>query len=207
MTRKVSSSSSSSEEEEVPPPAVMVNGRRDSSSSSEEEDLSLAPIPRLCHVVKWSDSDGFGFHLLADKQRKGQYIGKVDPGSAAEGAGLQTGDRIIEVNGVCVLEETHKQVVQRIKSIPNETKLLVIDPAGQSYYNERNIPISSSLPNVKSIKTPAHQPNRPSTLALTESATPAKAQPPSSLKVKTFDIFFKSLRLFIFLLNDWANRM
>lgn len=186
--RKVSSSSS---EGEAVRPAIMVNGRHESVSSSDAEELdwSTAPVPRVCHVVKWSDSDGFGFHLLADKQRKGQYIGKVDPGSAAEGAGLRQGDRIIEVNDVCVLDETHKQVVQRIKAVPNETKLFVIDLAGQIFYNERNIAIKSSMPNVKVIKTPSHQPNRPTTLKLagtTTTTTPssnAVAKNHSTLKV------------------------
>ena len=34
--------------------------------------------------------------------------------------------RIVEVNGVNVNQENHKQVVARIKSIENETKLLGI---------------------------------------------------------------------------------
>ena len=97
----------------------------------------------------------------------------MDPGSAAEGAGLQLGDRIIEVNGACVIDETHKQVVQRIKNIPNETKLLVIDPVGQAYYTERNIIIKSSMPNVKVIKTPAQSSNRPTTLKLNDTTAPA----------------------------------
>ena len=40
------------------------------------QDLSKAPAPRLCHVVKWSPGDGFGFHLLADKKRKVGENGK-----------------------------------------------------------------------------------------------------------------------------------
>lgn len=58
------------------PVVTLVNGHDESrreegaSSSSSSEDLNEAPIPRLCHVVKWKESDGFGFHLLADKQRK-----------------------------------------------------------------------------------------------------------------------------------------
>lgn len=83
---------------------------------------------RLCHVVKRADFDGYGFNLHAEKGRPGQYIGKVDEGSPAESAGLRQGDRIIEVNGINIGTETHKQVVERIKSVPNETKLLVIDP-------------------------------------------------------------------------------
>ncbi|KXJ71430.1 hypothetical protein RP20_CCG020581 [Aedes albopictus] len=83
---------------------------------------------RLCHVVKRADFDGYGFNLHAEKGRPGQYIGKVDDGSPAEAAGLRQGDRIIEVNGTNITTETHKKVVELIKGVPNETKLLVIDP-------------------------------------------------------------------------------
>ncbi|XP_035893526.1 Na(+)/H(+) exchange regulatory cofactor NHE-RF3 [Anopheles stephensi] len=84
--------------------------------------------PRLCHVVKRPDFDGYGFNLHAEKGRPGQYIGKVDDGSPAESAGLRQGDRIIEVNGQNITTETHKKVVELIKAVPNETRLLVIDP-------------------------------------------------------------------------------
>lgn len=83
---------------------------------------------RLCHVVKRPDFDGYGFNLHAEKGRPGQYIGKVDDGSPAEAAGLRQGDRILEVNGTNITTETHKKVVELIKGVPNETKLLVIDP-------------------------------------------------------------------------------
>lgn len=76
--------------------------------------------PRLCHVVKREDFDGYGFNLHAEKGKPGQYIGKVDENSPAEMAGLRQGDRIIEVNDVNIGTETHKQVVQRIKANPNE---------------------------------------------------------------------------------------
>lgn len=133
---------------------------------------------------------------------QGQFIGKVDAGSAAEAAGLKLSDRIVEVNGHNVVEETHKQVVQRIKAVPNETKLLVIDPQGQLYYAERNITITSSMPNVQKMRTPATPPqrinNRPDNLKLavttattiTESQTNGLAPPPkSSLKVFSRKLF------------------
>lgn len=84
--------------------------------------------PRLCQVSKRPDFDGYGFNLHAEKGRQGQYIGKVDENSPAESSGLRQGDRIIEVNGINIGAETHKQVVERIKSVPDHTKLLVIDP-------------------------------------------------------------------------------
>jgi len=73
-----------------------------------------APAPRLCRIIKRPNFEGFGFNLHAGKTKQGQFIGKVDPGSPAEEAGLKSGDRIIEVNGVNIGNENHKQVVQRI---------------------------------------------------------------------------------------------
>ncbi|EFX87482.1 hypothetical protein DAPPUDRAFT_192104, partial [Daphnia pulex] len=153
-----------------------------------------APAPRLCHVIKRPDFEGFGFNLFAGKVKTGQFIGKVDAGSPAEDAGLKPGDRIIEVNGVHIGVENHKQqVVQRIKAVANETKLLVIDPQGQLYYAERNVTITSSMPNVQKMRTPATPPqrinNRPDNLklavttAITETNGSSMAPPPkSSLK-------------------------
>merc|ERR1711981_970700 len=93
-----------------------------------------APRPRLCHIVKRPDFAGYGFNLHAEKARPGQFIGKVDPDSPAEAAGLCEGDRIIEVNGTNITQENHKQVVQRIKAVSDETRLLVVDKATDEYY-------------------------------------------------------------------------
>lgn len=81
-----------------------------------------APRPRLSHIVKREDFNGYGFNLHAQKARPGQFIGIVDAGSPAEDAGLKEGDRIVEVNGTNIAQENHKQVVERIKAIPNETR-------------------------------------------------------------------------------------
>ncbi|XP_053671767.1 Na(+)/H(+) exchange regulatory cofactor NHE-RF2 [Anopheles nili] len=106
-----------------------------SNSTASNGSTATAPVagmakyePRMCHVVKRADFDGYGFNLHAEKGRPGQYIGKVDDGSPAEAAGLRQGDRIIEVNGQNITTETHKKVVELIKAVPNETRLLVIDP-------------------------------------------------------------------------------
>lgn len=56
-----------------------------------------APCPRLCHLIKWPDFDGYGFNLHAEKNKSGQFIGKVDDDSPAVLAGLREGDKIIEV--------------------------------------------------------------------------------------------------------------
>lgn len=93
--------------------------------------------PRLCHVSKRADFDGYGFNLHAEKGRPGQYIGKVDEASPAESSGLRQGDRIIEVNGSNIGSETHKQVVERIKSVVGHTTLLVIDPKADIHSHQQ----------------------------------------------------------------------
>ncbi|XP_022183837.1 Na(+)/H(+) exchange regulatory cofactor NHE-RF2 [Nilaparvata lugens] len=111
-------------------------------------------VIRLCHIIKWDDFDGYGFNLHAEKGKPWQYIGKVDEGSPAEAAGLKENDRIIEVNGVNIATENHKQVVQRIKAMPDETKLLVVDQEADNYFKSKSIVIKSTHPNVVVMKTP-----------------------------------------------------
>ncbi|XP_041085652.1 Na(+)/H(+) exchange regulatory cofactor NHE-RF2-like [Polyodon spathula] len=81
--------------------------------------------PRLCCMSK--GENGYGFHLHGEKGKSGQYIRKVEANSPAEAAGMQAGDRVVEVNGENVEKHTHHQVVQRIKAVEKETRLLVVD--------------------------------------------------------------------------------
>lgn len=111
-------------------------------------------VARLCHIIKWPDFDGYGFNLHAEKGVPGQYIGKVDDNSPAVAAGLKEGDRIIEVNGVNISNENHKQVVQRIMNVPNETKLLVVDREADEYFNSKNIVVKSTSEDVVHLQTP-----------------------------------------------------
>lgn len=63
--------------------------------------------PRLCFLTK--GERGYGFHLHGERNKGGQFIRKVEPGSPAEAAGLRAGDRVVAVNGVNVEKETHHQ--------------------------------------------------------------------------------------------------
>ena len=122
-----------------------------------------APKPRLCHVKKWSDFNGYGFNLHAEKGKAGQFIGKVDPGSPAEAAGLKESDRIVEVNGTNIGNENHSQVVQRIKAVPNETKLLVVDSATDEYFKNEKIVVRGDMPYVITIECPDEKGGQPVT--------------------------------------------
>ena len=55
---------------------------------------------------------------------------------------------MVEVNGVNIGGENHKQVVARIKSKMLETVLLVSDSYADNYHKERGVIIKSSLPYV-----------------------------------------------------------
>lgn len=102
--------------------------------------------PRLVELSKWDNFPGYGFNLHAEKSRPGQYVGMIDPGSPSQAAGLREGDRIVEVNGVSVSQENHKQVVGRIKSSGTTCSLLVVDREGDQWHKECGVIIRSSLP-------------------------------------------------------------
>jgi len=110
--------------------------------------------PRLCHIRKVPGFDGYGFNLHAERGKPGQFIDKVDEGSPAAAAGVLGGDRIVEVNGTNVSLENHQQVVERIKAVPDEVVLLVVDFDTEAFYSERNIVVSATMPNVVMMETP-----------------------------------------------------
>jgi len=69
---------------------------------------------RLCHV-RLSDGaggrgSGYGFMMYTGTQPVGQFIGDVVHQSPAECAGLLSGDRVVEVNGVNVETDSHSEV-------------------------------------------------------------------------------------------------
>ncbi|KAK9534955.1 hypothetical protein VZT92_007368 [Zoarces viviparus] len=129
--------------------------------------------PRLCVMTK--AQNGYGFHLHGEKGKSGQFIRKVETGSPAEAVGLRPGDRVVAVNGVNVEKETHHQVVQRIKAMDNETRLLVVD--NETHESLRSLrltateemavlvaehPSSSSPPPASPSPSPSSVPSSPS---------------------------------------------
>lgn len=109
---------------------------------------AATPCARLCHLKKVTYFDGYGFNLHNDKSKVGHFIGKVDAGSPAELAGLRYGDRVVEVNATNVNNENHQQVIERIKAVPKETKLLVVDQIADEFFTVNKIVISGTMPNI-----------------------------------------------------------
>ncbi|KAL4658121.1 Na(+)/H(+) exchange regulatory cofactor NHE-RF2-like [Arapaima gigas] len=99
--------------------------------------------PRLCVMVK--GDNGYGFHLHGEKGKSGQYIRKVEPESPAEASGLRAGDRVVAVNGQNVERETHHQVVQRIKAVEHETRLLVVDRETDEYLRSMRLACTEDM--------------------------------------------------------------
>ncbi|XP_056609917.1 Na(+)/H(+) exchange regulatory cofactor NHE-RF2 [Triplophysa dalaica] len=109
--------------------------------------------PRLCVMKK--DENGYGFHLHGEKGKTGQYIRKVERASPAEASGLRAGDRVVEVNGVNVEKETHHQVVQRIKAVEHETRLLVVDREADEYFRRLRLACTEEMATRKSPAAPS----------------------------------------------------
>uniref|UniRef100_A0A8C1U877 Na(+)/H(+) exchange regulatory cofactor NHE-RF n=1 Tax=Cyprinus carpio TaxID=7962 RepID=A0A8C1U877_CYPCA len=99
--------------------------------------------PRLCVMKK--GENGYGFHLHGEKGKTGQYIRKVERASPAQASGLRAGDRVVEVNGENVERETHHQVVQRIKAVEHETRLLVVDRETDEYFRSLRLTCTEEM--------------------------------------------------------------
>ncbi|KTF77748.1 hypothetical protein cypCar_00027042, partial [Cyprinus carpio] len=99
--------------------------------------------PRLCVMKK--GENGYGFHLHGEKGKTGQYIRKVERASPAQASGLRAGDRLVEVNGENVERETHHQVVQRIKAVEHETRLLVVDRETDEYFRRLRLSCTEDM--------------------------------------------------------------
>nr|CAB3266348.1 Na(+)/H(+) exchange regulatory cofactor NHE-RF1 [Phallusia mammillata] len=107
--------------------------------------------PRLCKLTR--KDAGYGFNLHSEKGKVGRFIRSCDPGSAAEEAGLKSGDRIIEINGVNMETEKHSQVVQAIKDSGNNVDILVVDAKADEHFKSCKVTptsqhLSGPLPTV-----------------------------------------------------------
>ncbi|XP_019723861.1 Na(+)/H(+) exchange regulatory cofactor NHE-RF1 [Hippocampus comes] len=93
--------------------------------------------PRLCTLDK--GDNGYGFHLHGEKGKTGQFIRLVEPDSPAESSGLRAGDRLVFVNGDDVENESHQQVVGRIRATSGRLELVVVDPDTEQLLKKHNI--------------------------------------------------------------------
>lgn len=93
--------------------------------------------PRLCTLDK--GDNGYGFHLHGERGKTGQFIRLVEPDSPSETSGLRAGDRLVFVNGADVENESHQQVVSRIRATAGRLELVVVDPDTELLLKKHNL--------------------------------------------------------------------
>uniref|UniRef100_A0A3Q2YGJ1 Na(+)/H(+) exchange regulatory cofactor NHE-RF n=1 Tax=Hippocampus comes TaxID=109280 RepID=A0A3Q2YGJ1_HIPCM len=136
--------------------------------------------PRVCYLIK--TERGYGFHLHGEKNKGGQFIRKVEPGSSADQAGLKPGDRLVEVNGENVESDNHHQVVERIREVPHRTRLLVVDRNTDDYLHSCGVACTEDLAIEIGTLSPRLSPrDTPSTSPLPRVNSPKSPQPDHTL--------------------------
>ncbi|CAF1330790.1 unnamed protein product [Rotaria sp. Silwood1] len=114
---------------------------------------------RLCTIYRADPSDTFGFELNYHRREQFHSLsiipGRDNGRSNAELAGIETDDRLIEINGQNIQNLSHEQITQRIRAVkhPDPLELLVTDVSTFEYYKQQQKVIHRGLPNVKIMPT------------------------------------------------------
>ncbi|KAK7882489.1 hypothetical protein WMY93_028663 [Mugilogobius chulae] len=108
-------------------------------SRDTDEDLK----PKLCRMEK--TSSGYGFHLNGIQGVCGQYIKEVVKGGAADRAGLEDDDMVVEVDGVNVEKSTHEEVVGLIRNSGNSLEMLVASKNVYEKLTAKGVAITRAL--------------------------------------------------------------
>ncbi|CAN9497647.1 unnamed protein product [Ophioblennius macclurei] len=112
-----------------------------SSSAVEVRDEELKP--KLCRMEK--SVHGFGFHLNGIQGVNGQCITNVVKGGAADRAGMENGDVVIEVNGANVERCSHEEAVGMIRNSGHTLEMLVAKKSVYDRLKADGVVISSLL--------------------------------------------------------------
>ncbi|XP_034245053.1 uncharacterized protein LOC117647425, partial [Thrips palmi] len=94
------------------------------TSEADGQDEHYAPAVRFCEIAR-PPSGNCGFHLSRTKWDPYPWVSVVETGSAAQQAGLQVGDCVLEVNGEDVVGQKISEIAARVRSRPDCATLLV----------------------------------------------------------------------------------
>ncbi|XP_060732220.1 Na(+)/H(+) exchange regulatory cofactor NHE-RF3 isoform X1 [Tachysurus vachellii] len=122
--------------------------------------------PKLCRMEK--TAAGYGFHLNGIQGVHGQYIKEVVKGGAAERAGLEDDDILVEVNGVNTEQSTHEEAVNLIRSSGDTLVLLVAEKDAYDHLKAKGIAITPKLLDTEN--TPAESRERTPSVSSTSSS-------------------------------------
>uniref|UniRef100_A0A8C3MJ65 Uncharacterized protein n=1 Tax=Geospiza parvula TaxID=87175 RepID=A0A8C3MJ65_GEOPR len=117
-------------------------GQKTSTGQQQEQQCppstaTAAPQPRLCYLVK--EETGYGFSL---KRQKGLFIVELSSQGAAAKAGVQNNDRLIEINGKNVENDTHEEVVEKVKKSENHVVFLLSNEETDRYFTSQRMALS-----------------------------------------------------------------
>lgn len=156
--------------------------------------------PRLCVLEK--GESGYGFHLHTEKGRSGQFIRLVEPDTPASASGLLAGDRLMFVNGENVEDESHQQVVARIRATAGALELIVADADTVALLNKHHLrcqkefvtegialPARDSVSDGESSGSPREASPLPRENGDTSSESSRKASVCSSTEVRHTDLY------------------
>ncbi|KAF5275362.1 hypothetical protein FQR65_LT04190 [Abscondita terminalis] len=85
---------------------------------------TVNPTTRLVEVGKFN-SESCGFHLTRSKWDPYPWVCKVDEGTAAELAGMQPGECVLEINGEDIVGKRISEIAERVRSGSNQISLLL----------------------------------------------------------------------------------
>ncbi|XP_053338045.1 membrane-associated guanylate kinase, WW and PDZ domain-containing protein 3a isoform X1 [Clarias gariepinus] len=125
---------------------IYAEGREDDGGPAQAAPPQVNGSPRAPHAdaptvnqpepydvtLQRRDNEGFGFVILTSKNKPPpgvipHKIGRIIKGSPTERSGrLKVGDRISAVNGQCIVELSHNDIVQLIKQAGNTVTLTVL---------------------------------------------------------------------------------
>ncbi|NXX79019.1 NHRF3 protein, partial [Urocolius indicus] len=128
--------STGQQQEQQSPPMSMANGA-----------ITAVPQPRLCYLVK--EDKGYGFSLKSTEGQKGLFIVELSSQGAAAKAGVQNNDRLIEINGNNVENDTHKEVVEKVKQSGNHVMFLLSNEETDHYYKSQKMVLSKDSASLR----------------------------------------------------------
>uniref|UniRef100_A0A8C9LDY3 PDZ domain-containing protein n=1 Tax=Pavo cristatus TaxID=9049 RepID=A0A8C9LDY3_PAVCR len=119
---------------------------------------------RECKVTK-KPKKSYGFFLRVEKDTAGHLIRNVEKNSPAEKAGVQNKDRLIEINGKNVENNTHEEVVEKV------LVCVLIRLLFWPIFTDQNIPITDSMAD------PVHDASEPPAYTETSATEPERTSP------------------------------
>uniref|UniRef100_A0A1A8KZR6 Rho guanine nucleotide exchange factor (GEF) 12 n=1 Tax=Nothobranchius pienaari TaxID=704102 RepID=A0A1A8KZR6_9TELE len=150
--KKPKSDKTSPPSNEFDPTDALVVQKSGSNSVLAEGKPESCGLVQRCVIIQ-KDENGFGFTVSGDNP---VFVQLVKEDGAAMRAGVQTGDRIIKVNGTLVTQSNHTEVVKLIKSGSYVALTVLGRPPGLA-----QIPLPEAEPDVFGVRVSS--PNSPAT--------------------------------------------